>query len=368
MSVDFTASRLAFARAKAGMTRTALAKEVGATPRVLAYYEEESRAPSADMLKRLAAALDVPVDFFSAPDLEEIPTDAASFRALTKMSAGRRDAALASGGLAIQLNDWLEARLNLPAADVPRYERAAGDPAGAAQRLRFEWELGYRRIDNVVHLLEAHGIRVFSLPEHLTDVDAFSFWWRGTPVVLLNTRKSAERGRFDAAHELGHLVIHSDYDLPRGRDRELEANRFAAAFLMPEEDVLASGLRNAGPDRVISAKKRWGVAAMALAHRLHELGLTTDWTYASTCRRLSQLGYRSSEPDGGVRETSKLLEKSFGLLRQRGIGIPEVARELRLHPATLRELLFGLTLTAVRGGGMAEGVATGPPPRLQLLT
>ncbi|MDQ3457377.1 MAG: ImmA/IrrE family metallo-endopeptidase [Actinomycetota bacterium] len=83
------------------------------------------------------------------------------------------------------------------------------------------------------------------MPEHLADVDAFSFWWKGTPFVLLNTRQSAERGRFDAVHELGHLVMHSDYDLPRGRERELEANRFAAAFLMPEQDVLACGLRNA---------------------------------------------------------------------------------------------------------------------------
>ncbi len=107
------------------------------------------------------------------------------------------------------------------------------------QRLRFEWELGYSRIPNMVHLLEAHGVRVFSLPEHLSDVDAFSFWWQGTPFVLLNTRKSAEPGRFDADHE-----------------------------------------------QVIAVKHRWGVAAMTVTHRLHELGLTTDWTDATTCRRL----------------------------------------------------------------------------------
>jgi Zn-dependent peptidase ImmA (M78 family) len=167
---------------------------------------------------------------------------------------------------------------------------------------------------------------------------------------VLNTCKNAERGRFDVAHELGHLVIHSDYDLPRGREREFEANRFAAAFLMPEEDVLACRLRNAGPEQVIAAKRRWGVAAMALTHRLHELGLTTDWTYTATCRRLSQLGYRSSEPDGDVRETSKLLEKAFLVLREGGLRLPEVARELHLHTATLRELLFGLVLTSVDGG------------------
>src|SRR5262249_24933714 len=161
--------------------------------------------------------------------------------------------------------------------------------------LRFEWELGNRGIPNLVHLLETHGVRIFSLPERLGEVDAFSFWRHDTPYILLDTRKSAEHGRFDAAHELGHLVIHSDGGLPRGRERELEANRFAAAFLMPEDDVRACRLRNAGVKQIITAKRRWGVPALALAHRLHELGLTPDWLHPATCRQLNYLGYRSSE-------------------------------------------------------------------------
>jgi hypothetical protein len=132
-------------------------------------------------------------EFFAAPGIEEIPVDAASFRTLSKLSAGRRDAALASGALAIELNRWLEDRLRLPPRMCPdmngpprtRQER----PNGCASN----GELGYRRIPNIVHLLEAHGVRIFSLPEHLGEVDAFSFWWHGTPYILLNTRKSAER-------------------------------------------------------------------------------------------------------------------------------------------------------------------------------
>ena len=71
---------------------------------------------------------------------------------------------------------------------------------------------------------------------------------------------------------------------------------------MPEEEVLAAGLRNAGVEHVLKAKKRWGVAAMALTYRLHELGVTTDWTYTSTCRRLAQMGYPApSQTVGCVR-------------------------------------------------------------------
>jgi Zn-dependent peptidase ImmA (M78 family) len=150
--------------------------------------------------------------------------------------------------------------------------------------------------------------------------------------------------------------MHSDYDLPRGREREIEANRFAAAFLMPEQDVLACGLRNANAERVLQAKGRWGVAAMALTHRLHELGITSDWTYTSTCRRLAQMGYRSGEPDteNAPRETSQILEKAFALLKKHGIRHADVAAVLHISPESLRDLLFGLVIIPVTGSAQTR--------------
>jgi Zn-dependent peptidase ImmA (M78 family) len=275
------------------------------------------------------------------------------------MSATTRDAATGAGVLATLIARWLDARLHLPAVDVPTYARQV-DSTTAAERVRSEWDMGYAKIRNAVHLLEAHGVHVFSLPEHLVDVDAFSFWFDRQPYVVLNTRKTAERIRFDAMHELGHLVMHADYDMPDTREREHHANRFAAAMLMPADDVLASRLRNAGVERVLEARHRWGVSAMALTHRIHELALTSDWVYTSTCRRLSQLGYRSSEPGGtDSKETSQVLEKSLKVLRDRGVTQIDIARELYLQPSRVRELLFGLTLTPLQGD--AQPTSTRPP-------
>lgn len=352
MTGGFTPERLTFARSRCGKTRSAVAREVGVSPRMLAHYEAGDHAPSSDTLRRLARALDVRESFFAAPPLADIVPGEVYFRAFSKMSAVKRDSALASGALAIELSRWMDDRMHLPASDVPIYERGADTPEIAARRLRLEWEMGYVKIRNVVHLVESHGVKVFSLPAHLDDIDAFSFWWQGVPYMLLNTRKSAERGRFDVAHELGHLVLHGAYDAPGGREREWEANRFAAAFLMPEDDVLASGLRQASVDSILTAKKRWGVSAMALTHRLHELGIITDWLYASTCRRLSQLGYRNGEPDPEPmrRESSQVLDKAFALLRQRGFTSTAIAEELSIHPETLHELVFGLVLTPMAGG------------------
>jgi Zn-dependent peptidase ImmA (M78 family) len=205
---------------------------------------------------------------------------------------------------------------------------------------------------------------VFSLATDCAAVDAFSFVWRETPYVLLNTGKSGERGRFDAAHELGHLVLHSEHRVPHGPDAEHEANRFAAAFLMPRASVLAQGLAGAGIDRILDAKQIWRVAAMALTHRLHELGLLTDWGYRAACVDLSRRGYRTGEPGGIPRETSRLLEKVLHQLRLEGTTPAAVARDLHITPGELNRHVFGLVPTALDGGA-----ARTPPkrPRLSLL-
>ena len=62
-----------------------------------------------------------------------------------------------------------------------------------------------------MELLESHGVAVIRLPLGSVDVDAFSLPLPDHPVVVLGTDKNDRaRSRFDAAHELGHLVMHGD--------------------------------------------------------------------------------------------------------------------------------------------------------------
>ena len=90
------------------------------------------------------------------------------------------------------------------------------DPETAAEVVRAEWNLGEQPIPNLVPLLEVHRVRVFSLTQECREVDAFSLWLR-QPFVFLNTQKSAEHSRFDAALELSHLVMHGHHEIPPGQ-------------------------------------------------------------------------------------------------------------------------------------------------------
>lgn len=358
-----TASRLVLARKRRRMTLASLSQRAGISARSLTAFENGHKSPASETIEALAQALDFPISFFLASDVDEIEVDAVSFRALSKITALDRDAARGAARIAVTVNDWVEDKFRLPDPDVPTLPHLP--PEEAAERLRSLWGLGESPIPNMVHLLESHGIRVFSLASDCAAVDAFSFRWRRTrPFVVLNLGKSAERGRFDAAHELGHLVLHSEHRIPHGVVAEREAQQFAAAFLMPRAGLYAQMLYNADAKRIISAKVKWRVAAVALAYRLRDLDLISEWGYRISIKQLSQLGYRSAEPDGFPRESSQLLGKVFSMLRSESIPPAIMARELDLTVDELNMHVFGLVPLVIDGGGEA---ALGVKPGLRLV-
>ena len=74
---------------------------------------------------------------------------------------------------------------------------------------------------------------------HTTRDLTFSHWQGDVPFIFLNTTKTAERSRMDAAHELGHLVLHAHTGGGSTKPHEDEAQAFAAAFLMPKAPFIA---------------------------------------------------------------------------------------------------------------------------------
>ncbi|MFT4189131.1 MAG: XRE family transcriptional regulator [Aeromicrobium sp.] len=353
--------RLLLARKRQGLTITALASEANISTTSLSKYENGRSEPSQETISRLAEALAVNPSFLRGTDLDEIPEGAVSFRALTKTPVRQRDQGRAAGRIAIMINDWIKERFDLPPADIPSL--TGREPETAAQEIRARWGLGERPIKNMIHLLEAHGVRVYSLTHDNQNLDAYCTNWRGEPFVFLNTKKTGERSRFDAAHELGHLVMHGEHAPVEGKEAENEANRFAAAFLMPARGVYAQRLHNARAGALIKAKSKWGVAAMALAHRANELGLMTEWAYRTACVDLSRMGYRSGEPGGIERESSKMLWKVLQQLHLEGEGIGTIAADLGLPPSEIRSHMFGLAPTALAG----EGQVTSERANLRLV-
>ena len=369
---EINPKQIAFARVRRRLTKAQLAKELGVTSRSLQNYETGASSPDLELLARIAKLLKFPQQFFFIDeDMPEIKEHAVSFRKLSKMTDAMKGCAFAAGAIAFKVNQWVEERFTLPQADLPDLSDLG--PEEAAATLRRAWGLGNAPIPNMVHLLESKGIRVFSLAEETREVDAFCTWHEGKPFVFLNTVKSAERSRFDAAHELGHLV-RDVYTMRHGQAQgrempeiERQADAFASAFLMPKESVEANQPPAYTIQYLMKLKHYWGVSLAALAYRFNSLELVSEWNYRSLCIEIAKSGYRTNEPEPMERETSQLLTKVLDILHSRKQGRREIAESLYVSVDEINALTFQLTKLSVLTG--AGDVDSGPrvPPKLRLV-
>lgn len=350
--VALSPTRLTLARHLRGLTRVELAAACGMSRRTVTDYEKGHHPPSLSMANRLAQELRVTLDFLTAAEVDTPPAEAISFRSLSRLPARTRDRACAMATLGGHLADWLAREFDLPKADLPDWQYV--DPEAAAEGLRAEWGLGVHPCPSMVSLLETHGVRVFSLArlaDQWVGLDGLSFWHGVTPVVLIDTAMPASRLRMSLAHELGHLVLHRAHGMADRRTAEHEAAKFAAAFLLPRENMRACGVRTASIDALVQLKAVWGTSVAALARRLYEVDMLSEWSYRQAYIQLSSLGWRKGEPEHTERplpsEASVLLRKVFAALRMDGTTRPAVAQALHLAMDDLDTLLVGLVPTTV---------------------
>ena len=234
----FNGSRLTLARKRRQHTKKELAEKAHLTAITLTRLEAgETPEPGSDTVRSLAQALNYPTEFFYLSDSEPLQTEAVSFRSLSTLSARQRDAALAAGELAFELHGWVTLRFDLPPSQL--LDLREEEPMAAAETLRTHWGIGTRPIEHLIKLLESKGVRVFCLAEQHRHVDAFSCWREQVPYIFLNTYKSAERSRFDAAHVstqaarqpvvLTQTVEHGAADALHGIGFELRPQPFLVA-------------------------------------------------------------------------------------------------------------------------------------------
>ncbi|HAV4553899.1 TPA: ImmA/IrrE family metallo-endopeptidase, partial [Acinetobacter baumannii] len=334
----FNATRLDIARNTRGLTKRQLADKLNISERHLKNYENGTTSPDPLMIKKMSTELNFPEIFFYGDDLDAIPTAAVSFRSLSRLTSAKKRMALAHARLIQLLAEWIEQNFDLPAPDIPdAQEIMSGSPMtpeSCAEYVRAQWGLGNEPIDHLIGLLEAKGILVFTFALNIRDVDACCLWNGKRPIIFLNISKTAERCRFDAAHELAHLVMHRHgptftEESSNENNIEKEANKFASSFLMPRESILALAPTMPDLSSIIKLKKYYNVSAAALAYRLNDLNLMTEWSYREINRQLSIRG-KQNEPEPSDYEKSLLLSKIFSLLKSEGMNRYDLAKELQI--------------------------------------
>ncbi|GAA2027531.1 XRE family transcriptional regulator [Pseudokineococcus marinus] len=348
---DFDGGRLALARRLARLPRAHLARDIHVTPATITQLERGAIRPTAPLLADLAGRLDMPEDFFRhGRPVPALPATAAHFRSLRTTPALSRDQALAFAELAMDVVDAVEQYVDLPTADVPALELPDSptrtDIAEAAARTRAVLGVPDGPVAHVVRLLEAHGVVVLRLPSDVAgrpldrDVDAFSTSATARPLVLLSPMKDDKaRSRFDAAHELGHLVMHHDDAEAGNKVVEGQAQTFAAEFLMPADQVVDDLPRRVDWEQLHAAKRHWGTSLRALIYRARTLGVLSETAYKRANITLAGQGYPEPGPLGPP-ESPTLLEAATDLLREHGTTLDQLAQATRVPLAQVTEVII----------------------------
>lgn len=327
--VNAVPANLARLRLDRGLTQAALAEKAGVSRVAVGQIERGDVLPRMRTLLDLARAL--------GATLGDLVTPVRRLRSVRFRAPGRlhgREQILA------EVSKWLDAygmlEMDLGEAREFRFGTPRGrrDPAAAARAARKAAGLHPEApIPGMCQLLEEHGVKVLLMDKKRNSFFGLSVGREdGGPAVVVNTwdRISVERRIFTAAHELGHLLLHSDqYDTERTEhpeDAEKEADAFAGEFLMPETAFTRAWEATASQPllaRVLRVKRIFGVSYQSVLYRLVATGREekTVWGHfqAQHRRRFGKTLGRTDEPEA--------LEKSAFAWDWRRAGEPAALSE-----------------------------------------
>ncbi len=306
----------------------------------------------------IASALRMPESFFTRPEpvVERGPIFYRSMAAATK---GARERAEGKFAWLIEIVDYLTEYVALPESNFPDLGFPE-DPLlltddeieTAASDVRRHWGLHDGPIGNVVRLLENQGAVLARDALGAATLDGLSEFVvsEGRPFVLIGTDKGTPaRWRFDAAHELGHVVLHATLKRERLKRPEefkrieQQAHRFASAFLLPLgpflDDCFAPSL-----DAMRAMKPKWKVSIGMMIMRARNAGMIRGEQERALWMNYGRRGWRREEPYDREMEIEepRLLRRAVELILSEGAQTPDDVLSALSLPAADIETLTGL--------------------------
>lgn len=239
-------------------------------------------------LALIAEAGDVTVDWLLTGRAQPAPVIAARVDDRTRTSL---DGVVARAQDYDDVHEALE-RVGCGRAELPALPRANLDGRAVEQgtslanaALRAIEDAG--RLDDISGDLPAVAESVFGINVGIEALpgrpDGLSYCREGFRLALIDSEKSWTRQRYTLAHEIGHIIagdaqdIQLDVDVQSVTTRrnvtEMRANAFAAALLMPADQVAVEFPDGVESIQFAKAVGTLGVSASALSWRLVNLNL-----------------------------------------------------------------------------------------------
>ncbi len=365
-TAGFVGARLTEARQARGLTQTGLSQLTGIRGQSISHYEQGRQSPSPEALEVICEKLDLPERYFLRL-VSDLSNGKTRFRSSNSRARLARLQAASRLNWVVEITQYLAQYVDLPAPQIPTLRVPSGTAAAdaaieqAAAMCRQQFDVGSGPVTDMLVLLENAGCTVSQFILDRVLGGSCSCWARGTPYIVLQPRTGVGRLQLDAAHELGHLVLHRDVEREGTQDPELhrilelEADRFARAFLLPER-TFGKEVWAATIDALLSLKRQWRCPVEAMIYRCGEIGRFSQDEVRRALINLTRRGWKTGgEPFEDPPPTPpRLLARSMMLLLDEGVrDRHSILTDLGLAAADIEEL-----------AGLPAGFFAGHVPQL----
>jgi Zn-dependent peptidase ImmA (M78 family)/DNA-binding XRE family transcriptional regulator len=284
------------ARESRGLNQVEFADKLGMSPANLSKIELGAISLDDSYIPQIAELLSYPVSFFYQDN--EINQSFLGYRKRQVVSPKLITPIDAQMNIRRLHIEFFLKELQLKPADIPTLDvDTIGTPQQCATELRKAWGITQPIIDNLTKLLESNGIILNAFTFGTDRADSRTILTENNqPIIFTNKSLLGDRLRFSLAYELGHLVMHLNTSPSLDREVGKEANKFAAEFLMPEEDIRPDFEGNITLSTLGELKKKWKVSMQSLLYRADDLGFLSYNQKRYILTQFNQMGIRKREP------------------------------------------------------------------------
>ncbi|WP_316848914.1 helix-turn-helix domain-containing protein [Pedobacter agri] len=298
MSRELNFRMLVLAREARGMTQEELVEKISNLSQGNYSRMEKGMLPvPSEIVLRISGLLDFPESFFYK---ESSSANSVEYFYRKRVSTPKKELYKLEANFDL-LRLWFEDLLDMVEVGDFKFPelKVEGNntPEAIARKIKLATGIASGPVINLVGLLEKNGIIIHFLRDVPDKFDGTTVLTKsGQRIIVVNASIPNDRKRFTIAHELAHCIMHIPFssELDPYSDIEMEANRFASEFLMPEmeikRDLVALKFRD-----LSDLKNYWRVSKVALIKRAHTVGLINQSRYTTLMIEISRAGERKVE-------------------------------------------------------------------------
>lgn len=287
---NIVAFRIKNARKLNGLSLQNVADDLQVSKQMISKYETGISIPNSEKLIQLSKLFGLKIDYFFSSFKVEL--NEVNFRKKSTFSAKKQDALKEKIRIGLENYLYLEDCLSINYSFVnPLKELEILDESDlikAVQKLKYDWQIGFDPVHNLMQLLEDNKIKIIELSDVEDKFDGLAtFVDNKYPVIVLNKDFPVERKRFSLLHELGHILLNiSDKCSMKEED---VCHKFASEFLLPRNIVIEEfgGKRaHITQSELIIIQEKYGISIKAIVYKLKDAGILNENQHASFYKKI----------------------------------------------------------------------------------